>query len=225
MPITPEQLAADVRACLAEGATSFHVHPRDEHGTQTLEARHVDAAIRAMRAAGGTDLGVTTSADVEPDRERARRLIEDWREPDHASVNFSESGAVALAEALLGRGIGVEAGIWSPEDAERLIASGLATRVARILVEPVDPDPSEALAAIEAIHTVLDRAGVRTPRLQHADGAATWLVLEDAVRRGLATRIGFEDTLALPDGTLAQENADLVIAAHELQEAPPTAPA
>jgi uncharacterized protein (DUF849 family) len=31
-----------------------------------------------------------------------------------------------------------------------------------------------------------------------------------AVRRGLDTRIGFEDTLSLPDGSRAESNAQLV---------------
>jgi uncharacterized protein (DUF849 family) len=49
--------------------------------------------------------------------------------------------------------------------------------------------------------------------LQHGEGATTWPVLEDALRRGLDTRIGLEDTLHLPDGALAEGNPALVRAA------------
>jgi uncharacterized protein (DUF849 family) len=38
-------------------------------------------------------------------------------------------------------------------------------------------------------------------------------VLREAYRRGLDARIGLEDTLVLPDGSVAIDNADLVRAA------------
>ena len=54
------------------------------------------------------------------------------------------------------------------------------------------------------------------PRLQHGEDATAWLALEDAVRRGFATRIGLEDVLVLPDGARASGNAALVTAARDL---------
>jgi uncharacterized protein (DUF849 family) len=44
----------------------------------------------------------------------------------------------------------------------------------------------------------------------------TWILIEDAVRRGLDTRVGLEDTLYLPDGSHAPGNAALVRAARDL---------
>jgi hypothetical protein len=43
-----------------------------------------------------------------------------------------------------------------------------------------------------------DRLGLEASRLQHGDGDATWVLLSDAIRRGIATRIGLEDTLYEP---------------------------
>ncbi|WP_346540125.1 3-keto-5-aminohexanoate cleavage protein [Micromonospora sp. DPT] len=54
------------------------------------------------------------------------------------------------------------------------------------------------------------------PVLLHGEGAAAWPVLAEAVRRGLDTRIGLEDTLGLPDGAPASDNAALVAAARAL---------
>jgi len=48
--------------------------------------------------------------------------------------------------------------------------------------------------------------------------AATWPLLEAALDRGLDVRIGLEDTLRLPDGSLAPDNAALVAAARRLAE-------
>ncbi len=57
------------------------------------------------------------------------------------------------------------------------------------------------------------------PRLQHGDEEWTWPLVTDAFRRGLATRVGFEDSVLLPDGSAAQDNAALVAAAIELRDA------
>jgi uncharacterized protein (DUF849 family) len=53
-------------------------------------------------------------------------------------------------------------------------------------------------------------ADVKTPRLLHGFGAAAWAFIELAARRGYDTRVGLEDTLVLPDGTRARDNAELV---------------
>lgn len=46
------------------------------------------------------------------------------------------------------------------------------------------------------------------------------MLLGDAVRRGLDTRVGFEDTLYGPDGEQATSNEMLVRAARELGAGP-----
>jgi aminoglycoside/choline kinase family phosphotransferase len=97
-----------------------------------------------------------------------------------------------------------------------LIASGIAGRVTRVMIEPVEVPVADAVPLVSAIHAVLDQADLRVPRLQHGDGEATWVLLEDAVRRGIDTRIGLEDTLHLPDGSPADSNAALVKAARNL---------
>jgi uncharacterized protein (DUF849 family) len=55
--------------------------------------------------------------------------------------------------------------------------------------------------------------GVTPPRLLHGLGHCAWRLVDLAARRGYDTRIGFEDTLRLPDGSTAAGNADLVRAA------------
>jgi uncharacterized protein (DUF849 family) len=71
----------------------------------------------------------------------------------------------------------------------------------------------DAVACVQAIHDTLDRVGVHAPRLQHGDGEATWVLIEDAVRRGVDTRVGLEDTQHQPDGVRTDGNAALVRAA------------
>jgi uncharacterized protein (DUF849 family) len=109
--------------------------------------------------------------------------------------------------------VGVEAGLATVEDAERLLASGLAPRCDRILVEPDDDDPQAAVETAAAVAAVLREGEVARSQLHHGYGAATWAVLEAALRDGHDIRIGLEDTTVLPDGRPAGGNAELVQAA------------
>lgn len=56
-------------------------------------------------------------------------------------------------------------------------------------------------------------AGIRCPIVQHGFGPNAWPLLEDAISRGYDVRIGLEDTLLMPDGSPAKDNAALVAAA------------
>jgi uncharacterized protein (DUF849 family) len=216
VPVSVEELVRDAAACVAAGARAIHLHPRDPAGRERLDAEIVDDVVVRVRAACGVPVGVSTGAWIEPDLERRVALIQAWRAPDYASVNLSEPGAAEVMAALLHVGVGIEAGVWSVEDAELLAASGLAGEVTRVLVEPVDAGAAGAVGLVEDVHRALDRIGVAAPRLQHGDGAATWVLVTDAIRRGLDTRIGLEDTLYEPGGERTTGNAALVRAAVRL---------
>lgn len=203
VPISADELARDAAACAAAGAGAIHMHPRDAEGRERLEA--VDEAVVAVRAACRLPVGVSTGAWIEPDVERRLALVRTWREPDYASVNVSEEGWAELMRALTESGIGIEAGVWSVADAERLAAAGI--EVLRVLVEHTGHSP------VADIHAALDRGGITAPGLQHGQDESTWEVLEDAAQRGLDTRVGLEDTLHLPSGERASGNEELVRAA------------
>jgi uncharacterized protein (DUF849 family) len=117
---------------------------------------------------------------------------------------------------LLAAGVGIEAGVWTVEDVARLEATGLAHRVMRVMIEPVDVSADDAVPLVSAIHQELDRYGIAAPRLQHGDGESTWVLPTDAIARGIDTRIGLEDTFYVPDGALTAGNAALVSAAPAL---------
>jgi uncharacterized protein (DUF849 family) len=199
VPITTAELARDAKACVEAGARAIHMHPRDRDGRESLHVDVIDAVVKEVRAACGVPVGVSTGAWIEPDLNRRLELIAEWSAPDYASVNVSEDGAFEVMLALRARGIGVEAGVWSPEDARALKDSGLAGDLTRILIEPVDVRASEAVALVAALREAVG-AG---PILQHGDGAATWILLEDAVQRALDTRIGLEDTHSDTPGNVA----------------------
>jgi uncharacterized protein (DUF849 family) len=207
MPVTAAELAADARACVQAGAGAIHLHPRNRHGEETLDPDTINATVREVRAACGVPVGVSTGAWIEPDHELKLEYISAWTEPDYASVNVSEDGWREVFRALSENGIGVEAGVWSVEDARALNASGLASDVTRILIEPVEADPAGAIALVATI-----RNEVHGPILQHGDGAATWILIEDAIRSGLDTRVGLEDTQEAPNPELVRRAMSLITA-------------
>ncbi len=216
LPVSVEELAQDAALCVAAGARAIHLHPRDSEGHERLDAEVVDAVVSRVRSACGVPVGVSTGAWIESDLARRLELVQAWRAPDYASVNLSEPGAAEVMRALMRAGVGIEAGVWSVEDAERLAATGMGQVVTRILLEPVAVSNASALAVIEDIHHALDRLGLAAPRLQHGDGEATWVLLTDAVRRGIDTRIGLEDTVYGPSGERTTGNEALVRAACRL---------
>jgi uncharacterized protein (DUF849 family) len=215
VPISADELARDALACVRAGAHAFHLHPRDVEGRERLDAEVVNQVVARVRDACGVPVGVTTGAWIEPAIEHRVELVRGWSAPDYTTVNLSEPGATEVMEALLQGGVGIEAGVWTVEDAERLAASGLGGHVLRICVEPVEISAADAVAFVDDIHLAPDRLGLTAPRLQHGDGEATWVLLADAVRRGISTRIGLEDTLYEPNGERTAGNEALVRAARE----------
>ena len=213
VPLSPGAMARSAAEAVAAGAFDVHVHPKSPCGQDTLSPKAVAATLEAIRAQVRVPVGVTTSAWAEPDPAARVERVRSWTVlPDHASVNWHEPGAEEVAAALLDRGIGVEAGLWSGTDgAARFAVSPLRWRVLRVLAEVTDTDPA---TAEESALTLLADLGSGTdpgrPLLLHGEEGGAWPVLRLAGRLGLATRVGLEDTLVLPDGQRALSNAQLV---------------
>ncbi|MFG2462846.1 3-keto-5-aminohexanoate cleavage protein [Streptomyces sp. NPDC048523] len=209
VPLTPESMAQAAAEAVAAGATDIHVHPKSPCGRDSLSPRVVAATLEAIRERVSVPVGVTTGAWAEPDPVARLARVRGWTVlPDHASVNWHEPGAEETAAALIDLGVGVEAGIWSGTDAAaRFAVSALGPKVLRVLAEVTDTDAAEASA-----RTLLSELGTAhgRPVLLHGEDVGTWPVLRLAGRLGLATRVGLEDTLLLPDGRRALSNAQLV---------------
>lgn len=215
LPVTAAAVAEDTRRAVEAGAAEVHVHPRDDAGRQSLHPGVVTEVVSAVRAASpGTPISLTTIASAEPDVERRLALVASWTVlPDSVTVNVNEAGSAELVRLFAARGVAVEAGLWTPADAESFVDSQLPLSCQRVLVEPMDRTVEDALVTAEAVLAILDKAGVRLPRQLHGTGATAWPVLDAALARGLDVRMGLEDCFTLPDGSPAPDNAALVRAA------------
>ena len=169
-PRTPVAIAEAARAAADAGAQSVHVHVFDDAGRQTLDGAACARVLRAIRArCPATPISLTTSAAIVPNPGERFRIIEAWKElPDLVTANQGEPGIVELCELLLSRGVGIEAGLLSSDDARAFVRSGLAERCRRVLVEPLDADPDTAVrhaAELEDITLLPDG----TPARDNAD--------------------------------------------------------
>src|SRR5215218_6502740 len=182
VPRTPQELAADARACVEAGARVLHLHAYDGE-REALAAEPSAAALRAVRAAcPGVPISLSTSAAIEPDPDRRLALIAGWTElPELVTANQGEEGIAPLCEHLIARGVGIEAGLLSA-----------------------------ALAHAAEIEARLAAGGVALEQVHHGDGVASWSVSVRALARGHAIRTGLEDTTLLPTGERAADNAELV---------------
>jgi uncharacterized protein (DUF849 family) len=215
IPVSPAQLGAAAAEAARAGAAAVHFHVRAPDGRESLAAGDVARAVTEVRK-HGVPFGISTGAWIIADPLRRLATIEEWTVlPDFVSINFDEEGAAELASFFLRRSVTLEAGVANRFAAEQLVRSGLGNQCLRIMFEPREQVVADAMVAVAEAETVLDAAAVRAPtRLLHGVNATAWPLVDAAGARGYATRIGFEDTLTLPDGELARGNGELVRAAH-----------
>jgi uncharacterized protein (DUF849 family) len=215
LPVTPEQLAAASVAAHQAGAKAVHMHPKTPDGKDSLEPDVVDAAVTAVRqAVPGLPLGVTTGFWALPDPDARRKAVEGWTVlPDFASLNWHEPGSPELADVLLGKGLGVEIGLFHLEAAASWAESKMARHCMRVMIEL---QGHEDVAVADAMLERIAAAGSPAPVLLHGLDESCWPLLEHAGSCGVQTRIGMEDTLKLPDGSVTPGNAELVAAAVRL---------
>lgn len=218
VPHSPDAIAVDAEAVVRAGAHSVHVHAYDAAGRETLNAVECDAVVAAIRRrCPGVPVSLTTSASIVSDPSRRLAMIKEWKIlPDLVTANQGEAGIVELAEYLLSRGVGIEAGLLCPDDAHRFVASALPGRCHRVLIEPLDPDPETASRDAATMEAILADAGIALPQVHHGFDGSCWAVNLRALERGHGIRTGMEDVVVLPDGQPARDNAQLVISARAL---------
>jgi uncharacterized protein (DUF849 family) len=204
LPLTPERLAEDAADVAALGVTSVHIHPRDVIGAPTLVGPEVATTIATVRAAvPGIEISVSTNV-----LSNRMTLIGSWAplaagRPDVASVHVGEPGWRELAEVLHQVNVGVELVVQAPVNLADLPAG-----TTRITV-------TTSLQNAETLLQQVEPLGL--PILLHGRDADAWPVLTYAATLEHSVRMGLEDTLHMPDGRKAKNNAELVAMARRNQ--------
>lgn len=221
LPVTPDGIAKSAMLAARAGADTVHVHVKDGSGADTLDAHRMADVLDAIRdASPGLPVGVSTGAWMQPDLRRRLRAVESWHVlPDFASVNWHEEGSGQVADLLVERGIGVEAGLWFVDAVDAWATHRTRELHQRVLLELPDGLSAHSVRPLAGEMVSLAREVTDLPILVHGEGGSAWPAVRYAVEHALDARIGLEDTLLLPDGSPALGNEDLVAAACALRRA------
>ena len=223
IPLTPAELARTAAACLDAGAAMIHVHVRRPDGGHLLDADAYRQAIDAIRKEVGDRLviQITTEAlgiyapaeqiavlkAVRP--EAASLALRELAPDEAAEPAFAEALAWMRREDVLPQII-----LYDPAEAVRL-----AAMIRRGLVPWPDIPVLYVLGRYTVSQTsvpadLLPFLAPDGPRFSHwsvcAFGKHEAACVTAAALLGGHIRVGFENNLHLPDGTLAPSNAALV---------------
>lgn len=218
-PITTDQILAEARACAARGASTVHIHVRDDRGYNTLSYDRFAAVVEPLREEF-PDLAIDGClvAALPGEWAEMRRMLESGL-LDGVPINTT---ATYVGDALFAKPIPyvlektrltLEAGATpiiacytdaDVNNAERwLFRSGLLTEGAYWLILPALPGCSpmanprqmmEGLLRMVAAIRDVDPTGVITVC---AAGRASFYVATVAATLGLHIRVGMEDTVWL----------------------------
>ena len=219
-PVTTEALVADAIACREAGASMLHLHVRDAQGRHLLEAyRDATAAIR--RAVGeALVVQITTEAAGRYECAAQMAVVRDVH-PEAASIALREVVPDAAAEPeaqaffrwLRRAHVMVQFILYSPQD---------VARYRDLRARGVIPEGRDFLLFVLGRYAAGrgERTGRSAPVPRRARRATPWAVCAFGPREaacvltaaalGGHVRVGFENNLLLPDGSLAPDNAALV---------------
>lgn len=229
LPLTAEEIAADAVLCRDAGASVIHMHVRDEAGGHVLDADRYRQATQAVQTATGGDMVVQITTEAvgayTPDEQMAVvRAVE----PVSVSVALRELAPDdSHAQVLRSFCVWMQVNRIAPQfilydaaDVERFCALqdedvipythpfvlfALGRYAADQQSSPGDLDPFlRALGTRDTAWAIC------------AFGKNELACAEAAVRAGGHVRIGFENNLHMPDGTVAESNADLIAATADM---------
>lgn len=223
IPITPDELAACAVSLLDVGVAVLHLHVRDERGTHTLDPDAYRAAIAAIRARIGDRLIIQVTTEAAGCYTRAEQMaVVRELKPEAVSLGLRElcpdasceAEAAAFYDWLNTAGIWSQHILYSPEEVRRfetLRRKGLFAEdhpcclfVLGRYGDFAEGRPAELRRFLEAADSEC------CPWAACCFGKSEHEAMLAATRAGGHVRLGFENNLWLPDGTVARDNAALI---------------
>jgi 3-keto-5-aminohexanoate cleavage enzyme len=212
LPITPAEIAADVKRCRAAGASLFHVHARDADEKPTLDIRAYQANVRAIKeAAADVIIQLSTGARAGKDWEaRARpvRLLPEMGSFTTGSNNLPGivyENSPPFLEFLAGvyRETGVKPEIEVFEAG--MITNALFLQKKGYLKPPLHFDfvlgaPGAMPGTIKNLLFLSESIPAGSTWSVAGIGKAEIPLAAAAIALGGNVRVGLEDNLTLPDG-------------------------
>ena len=225
LPMTPVEVAATAAACREAGADSIHLHARDGKGRHTL-AKHVyDSYMTHVRRAVGSSMRIqiTTEAVGRYTPAQQMQAVRDIR-PDEVSLAIREiipdeaheSEAAAFLAWLHEREIEPQFILYSPDEIRRFhdlcrrgIVAGDAPSVIFVLGRYLDAGEAVEPRALMDYLAAYESSGIGAPTgrwMVCAFGREETACLTMSACLGGDIRVGFENSLWLGNGRIAESN-------------------
>lgn len=223
IPLTAEEIARDAVDCAKAGAAAMHMHVRNNENGHTINPECYQEVLDKVRGAVGHHLIVQVTSESggiyarEEQMDMVRRL-----RPEAVSMAIAElvppgvdeTEARVFFQFAKDERIAPQFICYSPDDVARLLdlrergiiplTHPFALFVLGRYTENQQSDPAALAGFIEAL------GGEDLPWAMCAFGRRELDCVEAAVKAGGHVRVGFENNIHRPDGTMARSNAELV---------------
>jgi 3-keto-5-aminohexanoate cleavage enzyme len=240
IPYTPEEYAAEARRAVEEGAAQIHIHARKPDGTPSYEVEDFKAITEAIRGAVDDVIINYSTGAIGVSMEKRLEYLRECK-PEVAALNMSsmnyakysrrrkdfvfntvfENSFDTIIEFLTAmRELGIKpehecfdlghvGSLWPLLDMGVLQAPLHADFVMGV-TGGIRPTARNLAAMADNLPDVDAHWGViGISRVQ-------WTMLAAALSLGGSIRVGLEDNLYLPDGTMARSNGDLIAKARQM---------
>jgi 3-keto-5-aminohexanoate cleavage enzyme len=222
LPLTPPDIAACAESVVEAGASVLHLHVRDAEGRHTLDAVAYRTAIAAVRERLGDRvvIQVTSEACGMYSREQQMAVVRELR-PEAVSLALrelcpdaaSESEAAAFFALLSANAIHAQYILYSPEEAarfENLWRRGIIADEHPFVLFVLGRYSRELAGDPADLELFFAALGEQVEWSVCCFGSREHEAAHRAMLHGGHVRVGFENNLQMPDGSLARDNAELV---------------
>jgi 3-keto-5-aminohexanoate cleavage enzyme len=242
IPYTPAEYAVEARRIVDEGGVMIHIHARKPDGTPSYEVEDFRAITEAIREEVGDEvivnystgaIGIPVAKRVEYLREcRPEVAALNMGSMNYAKYSRSRRGFVfdmvfanpfgeiiELLEAMNELGIKPEhecfdvghVGSLAPLIDMGVLHPPLHVDCVMGVVGGIPPNARYLAAMVDNIPAGSHWGVIGISRDQ-------WLLVAAALTLGGSIRVGLEDNLYLPDGTMARSNGELIAKARQMAE-------
>ena len=222
LPMTPDEIAHCAAACVEAGAAMVHLHVRDRDGGHTLDPEAYRAAISAVRDVLGDRIVIQVTSEAvgiyRPEQQMA--MVRELR-PEAVSLAVSELVPDGAHEAdaakffawMRDEGVLPQFIVYSDEDLTRfddLVARGVVPPGRHFVLFVLGRYTAGQRSQPADILPFMAANGADRPWAVCAFGPREAACAAAAEALGGHVRVGFENNLCLPDGSVAPDNAALI---------------
>ena len=242
IPYTPAEYAAEARRIVDEGGVHIHIHARKPDGTPSYEIEDFQAITDAIRAEVGDAAIVnystgTIGVPVAKRVEYLRACRPEMAALNMGSMNYAKYSKskkqfvfnmvfenpfgeiIELLEAMNELGIKPEhecfdvghVGSLAPLIDMGVLKTPLHVDCVMGVVGGIPPSARNLAAMVDNIPDGSHWGVIGISRDQ-------WMLVSAALTLGGSIRVGLEDNLYLPDGTMARSNGELIAKARQMTE-------